>query len=103
MSKTDKTNPHRVKVSYRPEYLVETHDHRFGECTLGPRPGAGDEQISMTDWQRGRCCWSASDLFWGMGVSRCACVRCGDQAGRKAKARRQRQDGSRQARNWTNE
>lgn len=34
MSDTDKTKPYRVKLAQNPEWRVEEHDHRNGQCEL---------------------------------------------------------------------
>ncbi len=88
MSKTDKTNPYRVKVHDKKHWLQEHHDHTNGECNLPPRPKVGDE----VDWngKRGECFWWYSHDFWCDPYNHCPCKMCkadgweGDPRNRKA-------------------
>lgn len=34
MSKTDKTHPNWVKLMQNPQWRIEVHDHRHGECDI---------------------------------------------------------------------
>lgn len=85
MSKTDKTRPWHVRALDDPTYLAPEHDHRDGTCDLPEQPVWG--------WGTGtRCRWEPTAAFWADPANRCGCRLCSDQAGRRARARRDRRD-----------
>jgi hypothetical protein len=97
VSRTDKTKPWRIRVmEHRP---WANHDHTNGVCDLPDRfednayGGRGPEaaHCRWSDWNicyKGTCCYG------------CGCPMCTDQAGRKAKRRRERHQARVQNRNY---
>ena len=69
MSRTDKTAPTWVKMTWVPR---EHHDHRFHECNLAESPAT--EQVM--DWRTKyrNCYW---DTDWYNPIFRCGCSMCG--------------------------
>lgn len=105
VSKTDKTRPPWVKSQDRPAFLVDEHDHRNGVCDLPAK-----DSLDEIAWSHGggitndgRCRWVYSTVFWRVPENYCGCKMCTQQIERKAKARRSRQEGRRQARDWQKE
>ncbi len=87
MSDTDKTKPWRVRVMEHQPWA--NHDHSDGICDLPERwedntyygTESGADHCRWSDWNicyRGSCCYG------------CGCPMCTDQAGRKARRRRER-------------
>lgn len=86
MSKTDKTRPLWVKVQDLQHWLVEEHDHRYGECDLAAEPVwrfAPEAPVT-------RCGWVPLREAWWDGQLRCGCPMCSEQQDRRAARRRER-------------
>lgn len=74
MSRTDKTRP----------YWVKKKDHEIKR----PRMAEGEWYLEYYTYE------------WWLGEMRCGCPFCSDTAGRKERARKDRYQGRREARNW---
>lgn len=99
MSRTDKTRPWHVRAADKPgNTSVESHNHEKGYCDL---PEFSMDNISWSGKQvegGWSCHWSYGPGFLFAGGNVCGCPMCVDQDGRKAKARKSRRAGRREAR-----
>lgn len=100
MSRTDKTQPWRVKVFFYPSWVEEYHDHRDGrECDLPDR--ATPENVGR---QSRGCGWTFSLGFMRSNMARCACYMCSYDAYMSVPRRkRERIEGKNYCRNWWRE
>jgi hypothetical protein len=99
MSRTDKTRPWHVRAADRPgDTTIESHNHSKGYCDL-PEFGVGEITWFGKPVDGGWSChWAYGNGFMYGAGNPCGCPMCVDQAGRKAKARKSRRDGRREAR-----
>ena len=90
MSRTDKTQPFRVRLWDGTLRRVAVHDHRDGVCNLPADEAADLEQFAR---HGGRipayaCHWE----FTWTGVAPCCCSLCHDPSGLRAERRANRHD-----------
>lgn len=72
MSRTDKTQPWRVKALFYPSYVKEHHDHRKHACNLPPKA-----TVDNVDWWHGEDCgWIYSNKFTDSAWTNCTCGVC---------------------------
>lgn len=86
MSRTDKTQPYRVRLWDGTLQRVAVHDHRDGICDL---PATLEEDLAWHDRHRSHgtsCYW---DLHW-TGVTVCACALCSGRPWARAERRADR-------------
>lgn len=100
MSKTDKTQPFRIKVFFYPSWVEEFHDHRNGVCELPEKatPNNIEEYDALwfykgvwvteypfdrKNWktnprlaQSMTCYWGYSLEFWRSKMAACGCRIC---------------------------
>lgn len=77
MSRTDKTQPWRIKALFYPNWVDENHDHTKGYCDLPEQATVNNVGNWEGVTQRSRSCyWDYAHEFWCSGMARCGCPAC---------------------------
>jgi hypothetical protein len=93
MSRTDKTQPYRIRLWDGTLRRVAVHNHSDGVCDL-PRTLGEDLAVHAVPGPDGASChWALHDT----GTKVCCCSLCHDSAGLKARRRAARHDARRQS------
>jgi hypothetical protein len=73
MSKTDKTQPWKVKAFFYPSWITDKHDHRKGYCDLPLKPTPMN-----IDWWRSNeaCYWTFAWEALHSPLFKCGCRWC---------------------------
>lgn len=88
MSRTDKTQPFRVRMWDGTLHRVAVHDHRDGICDLPADLAEDLDQLDLDDGflQRDSCHWE----FYFTGTFPCGCALCRDSGGLRDERRADR-------------